>query len=180
MDSDDFPRKVELGCGIKKPEGFLGVDARETEKVDLVQDLDDPAWSLPSNHFSVIRAIDLFEHLENPVVFMEEIYRIARSDATIIIRCPHISSDNWHDPTHRRLAGSRTFEHFTEQSRFPFYSEATFEINEIEITFEWTEITLVRKLGYFIANRSPWLFERSFLKNLFPATNICFNLTPIK
>lgn len=61
----DIPRQLELGCGEKKPDGFYGVDVADTAAVDLVQDLDDPDWDLPSNHFQTIRAIDVFEHLES-------------------------------------------------------------------------------------------------------------------
>jgi SAM-dependent methyltransferase len=178
--SQEIPRSLALGCGTEKPDGFYGVDIVETEEVDLVQDLDEPGWDLPTNHFSTIRAIDLFEHLENPIQFMEELYRIAKPEANILIQGPHISSDNWHDPTHQRLLGSRTFEHFTEDTRFDFYSEARFEVIDFEITFEWFQRPLYKKISKYIANNYPNLYERYFFKNLFPATNIQFQLTPIK
>jgi hypothetical protein len=178
--SHDIPTKLELGCGREKPDGFYGVDIAETPEVDLIQDLDQPNWDLPSDHFTEIRAIDLFEHLEEPVTFMEEVYRIAAPDASITIRGPHLSSGNWHDPTHKRLLGSRTFEHFTAESRFQFYTECDFHVEDFKITFEWTPRPVYRRVASHIANNYPNLYERYFFKNLFPATNIEFYLTPVK
>jgi hypothetical protein len=176
----NIPDKIDLGCGDKKPEGFYGVDVIETPSADLVQDLDEPDWDLPSDHFNVIRAIDVFEHLENPVQFMEEVHRIATSDAEITIQGPHFSSGNWHDPTHRRLLGSRTFEHFTKETKFDFYTQAKFRVEQVTITFDWSENRVYKAAASFVANRYTQLYERTFLRNLMPATNITFRLSPEK
>lgn len=178
--SSDLPTKIELGCGTEKPDGFLGVDIAETDETDLIQNLDEPDWDLPSNHFEVIRAIDVFEHLQNPDNFMEELYRIATPSATIQIRGPHISSQNWHDPTHRRLLGSRTFEHYTRDSRFGFYTDSLFEVVNYEIQFQWARVDAYRRIMETIANRWTYTYERTSLSRLFPATNIEFEITPIK
>lgn len=178
--SDEIPRKLELGCGTEKPNGYFGVDIVDTDTVDLVQDLDKAPWDLESDYFQVIRAIDVFEHLNNPVQFMEEVHRIAASEAEIIIQGPHISSDNWHDPTHKRLLSSRTFEHFTSETRFSFYSDARFRIQDYKITFEWTSLPIYRHLGGFISNNFTDLYEKYLFKNIFPATNIVFHLEVVK
>lgn len=178
--SDEIPRKLELGCGTEKPNGYFGVDKVDTDAVDLVQDLDETPWDLESDYFDIIRAIDVFEHLDNPIHFMEEVYRISSPDAKIIIQGPHLSSDNWHDPTHKRLLSSRTFEHFTEETRFSFYSDVRFHVQDRKITFEWTSLPIYSYLGRFIANNFTSLYERYFFKNLFPATNIRFHLKAVK
>ena len=168
--------KVELGCGNKKQPGWYGVDIADTQAVDLIQDLDEERWDLPSNHFEEIRAMDVFEHLQDPINFMEEVYRISKAGCKVSIQGPHFSSGNWHDPTHRRLLGSRTFEHFTDETRFDFYTDGSFEVVDVEITFEWTPIPGYKHLGSYIANRHTMLYERTFLRNLLPATNIRFEL----
>ncbi|WP_353633802.1 methyltransferase domain-containing protein [Halobacterium sp. NMX12-1] len=175
----EIPEQIELGCGKKKPEGFYGVDISETEVVDQTENLDQPGWDLPSDHFHVIRAVDLFEHLSNPTQFMEEVWRIAKPEAKIVIRGPHISSDNWHDPTHKRLLGSRTFEHYTPESRFEFYSDCSFKVNDFEIQFQW-QPTPIKQIGHYVANRMTYSYETTALRNILPATNIRFELTPIK
>lgn len=172
----EIPKKVELGCGKKKQSGWYGVDIADTAAVNLVQDLDEENWELPSSHFEEIRAIDVFEHLRDPINFMEEVYRISKDGCQVVIQGPHFSSGNWHDPTHRRLLGSRSFEHFTDETRFEFYSDGSFEVVDKEITFEWTSIPGYEHLASYIANRHTMAYERTFLRNLFPATNIRFEL----
>lgn len=174
-----IPKKVELGCGNQKPDGFYGVDIVDTEATDLIQDLDESEWNLPSNHFEIVGAIDVFKHLENPTQFMEEVWRIAKPNADVVIRGPHFSSGNWHDPTHKRLLGSRTFEHYSSETRFNFYSECAFQVIEVEIQFQW-QPTPLKQLGYVVANQFTAPYERTFLRSLFPATNIEFHLSPIK
>jgi SAM-dependent methyltransferase len=178
--SSNIPRKVALGCGTDKPEGFYGVDIHDTPAVDLVQDLEDPSWNLPTSHFETIRAIDVFEHLSNPIDFMEEVHRIATPDAIVVIRGPHFSSHNWHDPTHRRLLARRTFEHFTSESRFDFYTEVEFEVTNYKLTFEWTNLPLYQTVASWIANNYISIYERYLFKEFFPATNIIFYLSPVK
>lgn len=177
---DDIPRKVDLGCGREKQNGWYGVDIVETESVDQVQDLDEESWDLPSNHFKKVRAIDVFEHLENPIGFMEEIYRIAQDGAEIHIQGPHFSSGNWHDPTHVRLLGSRSMEHFTDKSRFDFYTDAEFLVEDIRITFEWSSSPVYIHIATYIANQFTRLYETTLLRNVLPATNISFHLRVVK
>jgi len=176
----DIPRKIDLGCGREKPTGWYGVDIADTECVDQVQNLDEECWDLPSNHFKEIRAIDVFEHLENPSGFMKEIHRIAKDGAEVYIQGPHFSSGNWHDPTHKRLLGSRSMEHFTNKSRFDFYIDVEFAVEDTQITFEWSSVRIYSHVAAFIANQFTDLYETTLLRNIFPATNISFSLQVIK
>lgn len=176
----DIPKKIELGCGNEKPPGFFGVDIAKTEAVDYVQDFNESDWELPSNHFEIIRAIDVFEHIRNPTIFMEEIWRIATGDSKIIIRGPHFSSNNWHDPTHVRLLGSRTFEHYSTDTRFEFYCDSSFEVVDFEIQFQWQNFPIYKQIGHYFANKHTNLYEKTGLRNLLPATNIEFELKPVK
>ncbi|MFB6216872.1 MAG: methyltransferase domain-containing protein [Candidatus Nanohaloarchaea archaeon] len=186
---NDMPRKLELGCGELKPEGFYGVDIRDTEACDQVENLDEEDWDLPSDYFEVIRAKDVFEHLENPINFMEEIYRIGAPGCKVIIQTPHLSSNSWTDPTHQRLAGFRTMrEYFVayreddpeEYGRLGFYSDCDFDIIQEKIVFSrrklfpWNYIIqpLVNSMGY----RGKLFYEESFLSRIFPALNMEFVL----
>jgi len=176
MREKNIPQTVELGCGRKKPKDSYGVDRIETEAVDLVQDLDKKNWSLPSDHFSKIRAIDVFEHITNPNSFLKEVWRIGMDGSLVTIRGPHMSSGNWHDPTHKRLLGSRTFENYTGEGRFEYYSDFKFTMENIEITFGWQNYPFDR-IGYWISNNYTWRYEKSFIRNILPATNITFKMT---
>jgi 2-polyprenyl-3-methyl-5-hydroxy-6-metoxy-1,4-benzoquinol methylase len=184
---NDIPVHLELGCGNKKPSGFYGVDIRDTESVDLVQNLDQPEWNLPLDHFKRIRAIDLFEHLKQPTQFMDELWKVATPDSTITIRGPHLSSSNWHDPTHERLLGSRSFNPYAGENGVGPYADETvraptrrtFDIVDYEIQFQWQR-TPLKQIGHVIANRQTFTYETTALRNLFPATNIEFEIKPVK
>lgn len=94
---------VELGCGPKKPEGALGVDAYPYPGVDVVTDLNSIPWPLEDNRFDTINASHIIEHVEDVVSFLSEIHRIAKPGARVKIITPHFSSLNsWGDPTHVR------------------------------------------------------------------------------
>jgi predicted SAM-dependent methyltransferase len=165
-------QKIELGCGKRKNDGWLGVDIRKTPLVDIVMDLDQMNWELPSNHFKIVRALDIFEHLNNPINFMEEIWRICKNGAIVIIRGPHKSSLNWDDPTHKRLMGRYVFEHFITQSEKSITTKAKFKIIRINYTFD----NFNKIFGNFFVKRWPFLYEHGFPSRIFPAENIEFVL----
>lgn len=173
---DSLPNKIELGCGTEKPEDSLGVDIVDTKEADKVFDLDKENWPLPSNHFSFIRARDVFEHLDKPINFLEEIHRIAKPHAKVVIRSPHISSSNWHDPTHKRLMGSKSLKNFTDNPDFGFYSQVRFKVKDLEIRFAPFKVQPHKHIGYWLANNFTELYESTFLRNLFPAKAIRFEL----
>lgn len=182
--SAEPPKKIDLGCGEEKATGFYGVDAIQTESVDKVLDLDSEEWGLPLNHFEVIRAKDVFEHLENPVNFLENIHSIGCDGAEVRIKTSHQSSQNWTDPTHKRLAGLKTIEnYFTESGQFSFYSDANFTVESVEILFEKRKVFFFNYLVEPVVNTSyftKYVYERSFLSRLFPARDIRFKLRVVK
>ncbi len=173
-------KKADLGCGEEKGDSWFGVDIEETDAVDKVQDLDEEDWDLPSNHFEEVKAKDVFEHLDNPVNFLEEVHRIAKPDAEVWIKAPHLSSNNWTDPTHKRLAGFETVKkHFTEEGDFSYYSTANFREEEVRIIFEKNIIFPWNYIVEPLVNLN-WItknfFEKSFLSRVFPAQDVEFYL----
>jgi SAM-dependent methyltransferase len=177
----DMPSKLELGCGQQKPEGFFGVDKIDTEATDKVMDLDDANWDLPSDYFSTIRAINLFEHLENPVDFMEEVFRVAAPGAKIVIQAPHRSSQNWTDPTHKRLCGINTMKnYFCDSGQYSFYSDCQLTESKTRITFhKGRKLMIINPLVEYLVNYNgltQWAYEKTFVSRLLPAKNVVFEL----
>lgn len=176
----DLPHKVELGVGEKKPEGFLGVDVINTPQTDLVQDLDQPDWSLPSKHFFEARAIHLFEHLENPIQFVENCHEILAEGGELYIESPHLSTLNWHDPTHKRLVGTETaYKYFTSGGEYSYYTDIEFAVERVRITFAKRKLYawnyIVEKLVN-ISQTTQRIFEQTFLSRFFPAETIQITL----
>lgn len=104
---------IDIGCGSSKRPGSYGVDIHPYDGVDKVLNLDRAPWDLPSDTFRTIYATHVIEHVDDLVMFMREIHRIAAPDATVEIVTPHFSSFNsWADPTHRRHMTSNWHELF--------------------------------------------------------------------
>lgn len=178
---DNLPNRLELGCGNNKSEDAWGIDHINTSETDQVQDLNEENWNLPSNHFTWIRAKDVIEHLDNPVNFLEEVYRISKPGAKIIIKAPHFTSpDLAADPTHQRAFSYESFSDFTDNPNFGFYTDAKFKIVEKEIRFAPFRIQPHKHIGYFLANKIPRTYEHTFLRALFPARDVKWVMEAVK
>ena len=118
--------KLHLGCGRTILPGWLNLDMMPGPGVDLVADLDrcaDVPLPLPDNACVEILASHLFEHLRNPLPFMQELHRVAAPGAKAVFRVPYGSSDDaMEDPTHVRLCFLNTFGYFSQ----PFYWRADY------------------------------------------------------
>jgi hypothetical protein len=99
--------KFNMGCGARKLQGFVNVDAVAACVPDEVVDLEVTPWPWPDGCADEIRFIHSLEHMgADSKVFlaiMTEIYRIAADGCTVQIDVPHPRHDNFlGDPTHVR------------------------------------------------------------------------------
>ena len=105
--------KLDLGCGPNKRPGFIGVDERKFNGVDVVTDLRKP-WPWDDGSVAEVHASHFLEHLTGSerVWFFNELYRVlapaeygpggnpVKGFASIIV--PHWSSERaYGDPTHQ-------------------------------------------------------------------------------
>lgn len=169
---------IDLGCGTSKHENALGVDIVDTENVDLVRDLSEYPWDLPSDTFSTIYCIDIIEHVDEPLRFLEEVYRIAADNAIVHIKTPHFTNNNaWVDPTHKRPFSAFTFQDYTtKDGKYSYYTDAVLEPVEIRIGFEPVKKLPWNIVGKFIANRWTWWYEKTVLRSIFPAQSMRIKL----
>lgn len=186
---DPLPDVLHLGCGRQKYPlaPALGVDGIPGPVVDLVWNLDRRPWPLPDGAFGKVYLVNVLEHLEDVIGVMEEVHRVCRSGAEVVILAPFASSHHlWTDPTHRRAFLSRSFQYFTSgfsDERFS-YTGARFEL--LEVTYEkyedWMWVYRPKRLDRFLlglANRHKDLFERRFLY-WYQIRNIYFRLRALK
>jgi len=108
--------KVDLACGKKKEDGFIGVDLSADESdADIIYDL---RKCLPFCNDSCIelRAYSFCEHLTNDqfIEFMWECWRCLKHEGTMDILVPHgLSETHIKDPTHKHNGFStKTFTYF--------------------------------------------------------------------
>jgi len=163
--------KLHLGCGEDIKEGYVNVDLVKLKGVDVVWDLNIFPWPFKDNQFEEVFATATFEHLDNLVKVMGEVYRVSKPNAIIDIGVPHFSSlGAFRDPTHKTFFTYYTFDYFDKNFEYNFYSNARFKIISRKIVYG-------KGLGLFqwIANKFPKFHEIS-LRKILPAKSLYFIL----
>lgn len=86
--------KLDLACGDRKTEGFIGVDKYKTPSTDKLVDLMKPNWPWKDGTVDEVVCNHFFEHIPGPQrpMFMEELYRILKKGAKAVIVVPFGSS----------------------------------------------------------------------------------------
>jgi SAM-dependent methyltransferase len=119
-------KRLHLGCGRTILPGWVNLDRTPAHGVDVVADLDrcsEIPLPFDANTFDEFLASHLFEHLRDPLPFMQELHRVAKAGARAVFRVPYGSSDDaMEDPTHVRLCFLHTFAYFSQ----PLYWRADY------------------------------------------------------
>lgn len=167
---------LDVGCGLSKHKGCLGVDVRRLNDVDVIAD----ANRLPfkDNCFAKIFLSHLVEHVYDVVAFMEEIWRVSNDGATICVWTPHFTAyHGYRDPTHAHHFAVESFDYFDSTTKlgkeFKFSNEFDFKIKSREIMF--TKRIFWNYLIERLANKHSLLYER-ILGWIFPADYLYFEL----
>jgi SAM-dependent methyltransferase len=98
------PFNLDLACGNRKEEGYIGIDIAKTEAVDYVHDLTSFPYPIDDGVVDSIMCSHFFEHLtgHQRMTFMDECYRILKPGSKMVIICPYWSSmRSVQDPTHQ-------------------------------------------------------------------------------
>ena len=176
---------LDLGCGIRKRRGALGLDIIENSVVDIVHDLNNCPWPLEDDSFDDILMDNSLEHLDSVVRTMEEIHRIAKNGAVITIKVPYFRSHYAIDPTHKQYFVSHSFSYFDPNhvwSKYYRYSDVQFKVKKIRFDegLRYTKLgMLFFSFPRWIANKRP-IFYEEYLGHLFPMKEIVFHLEVIK
>jgi len=123
---DSTKKRLHLGCGKTILAGWVNLDLLPGQGVDVVADLDkcgEVPLPFESDTFDELLAAHVFEHIRNPLPFMQELHRVAKGGAKAVFRVPYGSSDDaFEDPTHVRRCFMNTFGYFSQ----PFYWRADY------------------------------------------------------
>lgn len=84
-------KKLNLGSGQFKKNGYINVDNNASTKPDIIHDLESFPYPFKDNEFDIIEADHALEHLSQPWRVMRELRRIAKPNAKITITVPHFS-----------------------------------------------------------------------------------------
>ena len=98
---DKEVKKLNLGCGLNKFDGFVNVDKSDLVPCDEKVDLNVFPWPWKDNTYSHIVAKDILEHLgEKPndiIKVIKEMYRVSENGAIWEIQSPHWNCDTSKD-----------------------------------------------------------------------------------
>ena len=168
---------LHLGSGLKYESTAVNIDLVAETRPDVVHDLNMLPWPFPDNRFHEVWAYDIIEHLDDVVAVMEEIHRTCVNGAVVKITVPHYSCCNaFTDITHRHYFSVCSFDYFTGDNEFAFYTRQKYRKREARIVFF---PSLVNKLVWRLARRFPQRYERRWAW-IFPAWFLYFELIVVK
>ena len=170
---------LDLGCGRAKIAGSVGIDIAVASEADIRHDLGRFPYPVEDSRFEVIFCRNVIEHVPDVVRLMEEIHRIGRPGAEVLVTTPHFSSVySYQDPTHVRHLSMESLDYFTADTRHSnFYTSCRFEIVERRLDFGRSiPFSWIAK-GLFAL--SPRRYEKHFAF-MFPANSLFFRLRVVK
>jgi SAM-dependent methyltransferase len=146
-------RTLDVGCGIRKQPGAIGIDRNRFSRADVLCDLDRLPYPFRDAVFDRITAIHVIEHVADVVGTMQEFHRLLRPGGTVRIETPHYTDfSSFCDPTHRSHLNSFSFRYFGEDhGGFGYYSHVKFR----ELSVRLKLLAFWRWLGFeFLVNHS--------------------------
>lgn len=167
--------KLNLGCGRKIDPAAVNLDFFNFEGVDVVHNLNIFPYPFSDNTFEHIYCDNVMEHLDDIIKVMEELHRILKPGGKAEIIVPYFSSIGaFKDPTHKHHFTMESFNYFTEEAYYNFYSKARYKIVERRLIFSPRLKLLELLFNPF------WKQYQKIFSYLIPAATIRFRLQAVK
>jgi SAM-dependent methyltransferase len=147
-------RTLDVGCGINKYPGAIGIDRNSRSRADVICDLDRFPYPFRDNSFASLRAVHVIEHVSDVIRAMEEFHRVVSPSGRVLIVTPHYTDfSSFCDPTHRWHLNSFSFRYFgPDHGGYDYYSQARFR----EVSVHVRLLAFWRWLGFeFLVNHFP-------------------------
>jgi len=146
-------RVLDVGCGVNKYPGSVGIDRNTRSRADVIADLDSFPYPIRDNAFDELRAVHVIEHVGDVMKSMEEFHRLVKPGGTVFIATPHYTDfSSFCDPTHRWHLNSFSLRYFGEDNAgYGYYSHVRFRENNVDVKL----LRLWKLLGFeFCVNHS--------------------------
>ncbi len=147
-------KTLDVGCGINKFPGSIGIDRNPGSRADVICELDHFPYPFRDSSFDQLHAVHVIEHVGDVMKTMEEFHRLVRPGGEVFIVTPHYTDfSSFCDPTHRWHLNSFSLRYFGEDNAgYGYYSKVRFE----EISVHVKLLALWRWLGFqFLVNTFP-------------------------
>lgn len=169
--------RLNLGCGFDYREGWWNVDTLPYGRMDQRLDVLEAPWDLPENHFELVYASHVLEHVpplsprtgkDGLLTVLGEVWRILRPGGRFEIVGPHpaLGWEYFGNPTHYRVVGPSTFDYFdpaytshvTEDMPVRFAKESVEVTKRVPLARHWLPLGKSRLgLTQHLAARVPFL-----------------------
>jgi len=129
--------KLDLCCGPRKPDGYMGIDLIPFKGVDKVYDLNF-GIPLPDGTCDEVRAYDAIEHLRDGRNTMREIWRVLKPNGLVEILVPSTDGRGaWQDLTHVSFWNENSFGYWiNDQDWMDYYRGSCLFTRELLFTTE--------------------------------------------
>ena len=148
---------LDIGCGRNKRPGALGVDSNRDTAAGVIADINRGSLPFRDGVFEKIWVVHVIEHVADVIATIEELHRVARPGATIIVETPHYTDfSSFCDPTHRWHLNSFSFRYFTEEGGFSYYSRRRLRQRRLQVKL----LRLWKLLGFEFAVNHSLMFRK--------------------
>jgi len=153
-----FVRILDVGCGINKLPGSIGIDCNPATKADVLVDVDHIPYPFRDSSFNKLQAVHVIEHVSDVIRTVEEWHRLVRAGGEVFIVTPHYTDfSSFCDPTHKWHLNSFSLRYFGDDNAgFGYYSKARF----VELSVRVKLLAFWRWLGFEWAVNSSKRFRR--------------------
>jgi len=106
---------LDVGCGDHCQPGFVGMDIRPCEGVEMVHDALSIPWPVADGAVEVVLMSHFIEHVrpDRVMALMDEVWRVLRVGGYLMVSTPYGGSFRWHqDPTHCLSWNEATLQYF--------------------------------------------------------------------
>ncbi len=171
--------RLDLGCGLNKRNGYLGVDVRPLKTVDVITDI----RILPVEWQDKIEEVwldNVLEHFSNITEVLYEVHRVCKPYSIVHIRTPYFTSENaFKDFTHKTFFTYDTFDYFEGKSEKDYSNLPKFKILKKQLRFTCNPKLQFLNILSWLFNIIPRFYER-FLSHILPCDDIYFELMVLK
>jgi hypothetical protein len=154
--------RLNLGCGLRRRDGYFGIDRAPLPTADIIADLNEPLSELPDGSVDEVYSRHFLEHVRELLPLMAELHRVTRPDSRLEFIVPHFSNPyGYSDPTHVRQFGLYTFFYFADDEDQPRRKVPSFYMTERFIV-ESLEIRLLKRspIARPVASCLEWFINR--------------------
>jgi hypothetical protein len=183
--------RIDVGCGVRKKVGFIGIDGMAAPNVDCVVDMEKDPLPFENDSVSEVWSNHFLEHLtiEGVCKVMGEIHRVCKPWAYVEIRVPHFSGLTNFYEFHKTSFRYNSFSEFLLGGWGMFESDALFYLVDTKINIVNRQSPKLRPhtrwhlWNYpieWLVNKAPLFYELTGFRNLFPAWEVIYKMRVVK